>query len=1433
MIMKKKIIIMLVLVILIEYWYPFLCTHADNDEGTGLSKAVVWSGVKNPDNYRATFKIYDSTNNQKISCIEDLVDLSLAVENGGQIGEKIELTKTLDFNDPSSYKNANRTDYGDINGNNIEESLINELTTGNGFSPIGGKNAFSGEFYGQGYEIKNLYINRSDIQYLGLFGMVNFGKIRDLGVSGKIINNYQTEDIELEKKSCTGGIAGRIGDFSNIENCYNSVTIESHCMGGIVGSIYGNGSVKYCQNNIHIGNSICAGGIAGTIVNNNETNIFNISHCYNIGDIVIECNDLNCDRYIGGIVGKYKYGRISNCYNQGNLRISTKNEIGKLCAGGIAGTSGVLTCCYNTGSIFADVESKTAYIGGIVGTRETGAKVKNAVSSCYNTGNINATKSNENYGEVFVAGVVGYSGQSGYSSGANCLIVNSYNKGYINLDIKETQDYTSGWVAGITCVPQGADSQDIVGRRGNVFNCYNSGIITPKSVYYSGAISAGSGIDESMVNGDYDYICNQVFFLDISNEIGCGNNRNRYNYEDLVSANNNAIQNQNLFRMTAKEMMSSNFTEMLNSVRGRALNNEKYKYFTDENCIWNEWKQDSGDYPTFDINIETGNVVYPAQEEENGTVQEQTITGNGTITANVSSKEDCTIVMDKAERLDKSKNEWIVLEENKDYKVEQTDDSFNISLIYKQREIDGITYELNTDENMATVITAKEQVISQNQVIIPDVVEVDGVSYTVVRIGKYAFKNGRFNDIHLPGMLSIIEEYAFDNCINLTQITIPNSVSYIHINAFPTHNVTINIDPDNPNYSMIDGILYSKDGSILYGATKAINVETFVVPDNVSIIKENAFSYYGNLRDITIGKNVIAIAQSAFDNVKESLTITGYKHSIAEEYANQNNIVFNAIYTGFFIWEEDNYNFINSKPPFSGYYIGDDIYNRLSNAYREEYNNDPDIINGTWGGSCEGMAQSTILMKYGFLTPQYWQVNGKEANFEYQMEYNNKLLYMINFYQMFQHTTRARMFFKTDIQGQGEYEGFYNGVKNAYESLPNRLLLCTFNWRKKENGEDKFCGHAIVIINGPETLDEQFYATHGSVFSYYRYRIPVYDVNSSEENYIYISEDFSKLTIGSDSQLGNYATTASSQDSAGDIKEINAYRLNENSVISIENIIQNNEFDVFQNGARGVRYNATKGIRICDGEGKFALIEGNTTEPSEGDLECVVEPTLGATANNDNSITQNNVMFMDGDVYTAESINQNDPFDVGIQFGDSYMTAKTELGGSATFENKKSVSLVNPSGGKFETSVTLNNEFVTLPWYTITATGEDAKELKLEMQDEGVLISGDNLTNLVVKGNNSSEISEINIDTEYDSVMLKLDSRNGTFIAYVDTDGDGSFETILKDNSYDVEQSEETEQNQRLDKNIKAGDKVDCVVITLIISIIAIICMIIIKYTAA
>ncbi|MBQ3179047.1 MAG: leucine-rich repeat protein [Clostridia bacterium] len=116
----------------------------------------------------------------------------------------------------------------------------------------------------------------------------------------------------------------------------------------------------------------------------------------------------------------------------------------------------------------------------------------------------------------------------------------------------------------------------------------------------------------------------------------------------------------------------------------------------------------------------------------------------------------------------------------------------------------------------------------------------EGVSH----IGRSAFVNRNLKKVTLPESLVGIGYVAFDGAYSLTEITIPAGVSEIDLAAFVYSGLqNIYVDPDNTCYTSVDGVLFTKDMSMLhtYPERKEGNGE-YTVPDGVTDVVSTIMS---------------------------------------------------------------------------------------------------------------------------------------------------------------------------------------------------------------------------------------------------------------------------------------------------------------------------------------------------------------------------------------------------------------------------------------------------------------------------------------------------------------------------------------------------------------------------------------------------------------
>lgn len=189
----------------------------------------------------------------------------------------------------------------------------------------------------------------------------------------------------------------------------------------------------------------------------------------------------------------------------------------------------------------------------------------------------------------------------------------------------------------------------------------------------------------------------------------------------------------------------------------------------------------------------------------------------------------------------------------------------------------------------------------------------------VKKIGIDAFAGcTMLKSITFPDSVTEIGTFAFCECTKINGINISKNVEKIDDFAFAAtvSSEYINVDPENKNYSSVDGVLFNKDMTELinYPAKKA--GDEYIVPDTVTRVDTYSFVGCDNLRSITFPESVVLIDCEAVESCAllkdvyilnreceivdneftiEAGVIHGYTGSGAEAYAKKYNRTFVAL----------------------------------------------------------------------------------------------------------------------------------------------------------------------------------------------------------------------------------------------------------------------------------------------------------------------------------------------------------------------------------------------------------------------------------------------------------------------------------------------------------------------------------------------------------
>ena len=207
---------------------------------------------------------------------------------------------------------------------------------GAAIEPIGNSTAFSGEFYGQNYAIRNFVVDSTN-QYVGLFGRINGGRVSGVVAEGSVRGAYASSG----SSTGTGGFAGLIGSQSLVDGCSFEgavVNATTYNVGGFVGRTEGAPVIlrsSYSGLVVQQANGCSdAGGFAG------DHNGGYVMDCYAIADV-----EAGNNRYAAGFAGNAG-GRIATSWCAASVE-STGTYRGAFA--GYAQTGYVTDCYYDSG----------------------------------------------------------------------------------------------------------------------------------------------------------------------------------------------------------------------------------------------------------------------------------------------------------------------------------------------------------------------------------------------------------------------------------------------------------------------------------------------------------------------------------------------------------------------------------------------------------------------------------------------------------------------------------------------------------------------------------------------------------------------------------------------------------------------------------------------------------------------------------------------------------------------------------------------------------------------------------------------------------------------------------------------------------------------------------------------------------------------------
>jgi hypothetical protein len=444
--------------------------------------------------------------------------------------------------------------------------------SGKGWQPIGTSgNPFTGSFDGQGYEISDLFVNRSDENEVGLFGCVD---------EGGVIQDVEVVNAAVAGKQYVAGVVGNNSGTLSSSYFSGSVTGEQ-CLGGLVGGNAGtvnNSHYNYDEVLINGVNKITIGALFtedfqqwlasgkflvvdqslsqenGYYLLNDVSDFkellafgqysslrFRLTHDLDLGS---EANfyipylagefDGNGHRILNLIINSDSasqvalFGYLAYGGKVTQLVVDSVSVTGACMVGGlVGGNNGIVSDSYCSGNIAGD-----DCVGGMIGYNWNGS-----VSNSYSAGSV--------AGKRDVGGLVGINGGALTNCHSSSGIIGSYSAGGLAGTNRGSvaNSYSTGSVTAGYCVGS------LVGiNKGGLSNSYSSGTVTG---WYS--VGGLVGVNSETVSNSYS-IASVTGRSDVGGLIGSNHGPVRDSYVTgsvagerdvggLVGSNHDAVRN--------------------------------------------------------------------------------------------------------------------------------------------------------------------------------------------------------------------------------------------------------------------------------------------------------------------------------------------------------------------------------------------------------------------------------------------------------------------------------------------------------------------------------------------------------------------------------------------------------------------------------------------------------------------------------------------------------------------------------------------------------------------------------------------------------------------------------------------------------------------------------------------------------------------------
>lgn len=439
----------------------------------------------------------------------------------------------------------------------------------------------------------------------------------------------------------------------------------------------------------------------------------------------------------------------------------------------------------------------------------------------------------------------------------------------------------------------------------------------------------------------------------------------------------------------------------------------------------------------------------------------------------------------------------------------------------------------------------------------------------------------------------------------------------------------------------------------------------------------------------------------------------------------------------------DQWNFSNSYSSFGRegekiYFIDEDYEALIENLDNIERARMFERLYKKWGGSCYGMAATTILAKMGIIEPSYIQENA-DSIYAIKKRNNDRTESFINFYHVQQHTHAAQdnmwEFMRLDVNNQlAKIEEMACSISTG--GTP--FVLC---YKSSSNS-----GHAVVGY-GIE------YGSYKVGNFSYNSRVLLYNCNAPKKiNYLYFNKgtDEWEITGTSEKELWMACNDLSILDYV-------------NHEISTTNRFASLEFEA-NPAVEWQFYLQTKEFKL--------LIDQETDwrEKSIITYSTINELEDGTTANIDQIVALPSLTEDYSIIPIEKGISSFD-----LSYENMLLSVDCDTVEQIDFGADGEIVLQNVDG-KYSLKMTCNDGAHTTNWYETIVEGTGKNNISLIQSKDGVIVKADNLKDIKIQTITKEHSNNLELWTEATSVLLTSSLDGDKPVVLLDSNDDGEYD---------------------------------------------------------